>query len=171
MLWCTDMRPRIRCHHNWRIFKCQQMLLCAQRPGDSISSHTETGQGHRGQRALLLWPWCYFWKLPSVHRCLLEKGKKESEGEEVLKYCDLPPMNGLRLDNNIYIDRKNQHNKMGWNRLWVLGPKSKAKFRYRKRRKLHFGTSKLQSVLILPGVHVHVFMYYLKLLNWTKRGA
>lgn len=61
---------------------------------------------------------------------------------------------------------------MGWNRLWAPGFKRKAEFKYRERRKLYFGTSKLQSVLILPGIHVvHVFMCYLKLLNWTKKRA
>lgn len=73
------------------IFKHQQMLVQQIPRGEvgPVSSPTEPGQGHRGQRALLLWPWCYFWKISSVHRHLLEERKSEREGEEVLKECVL----------------------------------------------------------------------------------
>lgn len=51
----------------------------------------ETGKGHRGQRALLLWPCFYFWKLRSVHRCLLEETKQEREGGRIPeRLCFIP---------------------------------------------------------------------------------
>lgn len=71
------------------------------------------------------------------------------------------------------LTRKKQHHKVEQNRLCALGLKSKVKFKYTKRRKLHFDTSELyfytsesKSVLILMDTYVvHDFIFCLKLLN------
>ena len=39
-----------------RIFRHQHILVYAQMSSEPTSSKLETGQGHRGQRGLLLWP-------------------------------------------------------------------------------------------------------------------
>ena len=133
----TYRRHRLWYHHSWepgRIVRHQQMLIQVQRPGwgpfDQVHSAAHTGNqlagdDVRGQRALLLWPCCYFWKLPSVHRCLLEERKNEREGKEVLKDCALCQSEWIKTEIiACKLTRKKQHHKMEYNRLCALGLKS-----------------------------------------------